>query len=103
MGEGGQQSAETPLRNEAPRGGFSFGDPRDPGYLDIPDPVPFRGSIGALRNRFPGISITAPSSFPVGPDIPSVDEETQSVPSPQEDTEDGEDLVTGEGIGTTEF
>ena len=106
--EGGEeQSAVTPLRSETPREVFSFGNLLDPGPSGSTQGVgtvfPYPNSIGALRSRLTRISVTALPASPQEPAIPSVDEETLSVPSPQGDIEDGEDFVIGEGIGTTEF
>ena len=115
VAEGGQQSSETPLRNEAPRAVLPSGNPQDPGYLDMPDPrpagstgnlgstFPYPNSIGALRARLSGVTITNIPDVPSESSIPAMEEETNSLSSPQDDLDDGEDLVTGEGLGTTEF
>ncbi len=105
--EGGEvQSAVTPLRSETPRE-ESTGILQDPGPSGSTQGVgttfPYPNSIGALRNRLTGISISTLPASPQEPAIPSVEEEIPPITSPQEDLEDEEDFVTGEGIGSTEY
>ena len=118
--EGGEeQSAVTPLRSETPREVFTFGSLQEPGpseqgfhfgFLSDSGPTqgvgtvfPYPNSIGALRNRLTGVSISSIPVSPQEPVIPSVEEEITPITSPQEDVEEEEDYVTQEGIGTTEF
>ena len=106
--EGGEeQSAVTPLRSETPREDFTSEIFQDPGPSGSSQGVgtifPYPNSIGALRNRLTGISISTLPASPQDPAIPSVEEEIPPITSPQEDMEEEEDFVTGEGIGSTEY
>ena len=64
---------------------------------------PYPNSLGALRNRLSGVSISTIPASPQEPVIPSVEEVFPPFIPPQEDVEEEEDYVTEEGIGTTEF
>ncbi len=73
------QSAVPPLRSETPRECFGSGNFLDPGPSGSTQGVgtvfPYPDSIGALRNRLTGVSISSIPASPQEPVIPSVEEE----------------------------